>query len=201
MATTKRFSTGGGFPYDNSPGRTIEFTLSYGKSGLLDPNPGAPEYKYHIEFANPEDRAYICAMYGPPRDEEGLNAFAHELGGAYSDEAKDPANKALPVPPLEFRTQGEYDQHAGDEIIDGGIARGCLWARQFRPGTNLSIDLANGAGANKYRAKAVDGDNRVLGEQAGSTVGSHADIYFDTTNLPPWIKNAFDRRPTATFRI
>jgi hypothetical protein len=32
MTTTKRFSTGGGFPYEDSPGRTIEFTLSFGKS-------------------------------------------------------------------------------------------------------------------------------------------------------------------------
>jgi hypothetical protein len=42
-------------------------------------------------------------------------------------------------------------RHA-DRAWRGGIARGCLWARQFRPGTNLSIDLANRAGANKYRA-------------------------------------------------
>lgn len=104
MATTKRFSTGGGFPYDNSPGRTIEFTLSYGKSELLNPNSTQPLYTHHIEFPDPEDRAYVCAMYGPPRDEDGLNAFVRELSDAYRDEAKDPANAALPVPPLKFRT-------------------------------------------------------------------------------------------------
>jgi hypothetical protein len=197
MATTRKFSTGGGFPDDNSPGRTIEFTLSYGKSDLLDPNPSGPEYNYHIEFANPEDRAYVCAMYGPPRDEDGLNAFVYELSRAYRSEADDPANAKLPVPPIKYRTQSEYDWHAADEITDGGIARGCLWAQQFGPGTNLSIDLANGPDANTYRAKAVGNDNRVLGEQVGSTDGSHAKTYFDTTNLPLGIKSASAYEPQA----
>src|ERR1700693_5705020 len=99
MATTRKFSTGGGFPFDNSPGRTIEFTLSYGKSELLDPNSGQSSYTYRIEFANPEDRAYVCAMYGPSRDEEGLNAFARQLGDAYKKVADDPSYAGLPVPP------------------------------------------------------------------------------------------------------
>jgi hypothetical protein len=197
MATTKKFSTGGGFPYDNSPGRTIEFTLSYGKSGLTDPNSGQPLYAYRTEFSDPEDRAYICAMYGPPRDEGGLNAFAHELGRAYRNEAEDPANKALPVPPIEFTTQYGYDQHAANEVRDGGIARGCLWAQQFGPGTNLSIDLANGAGANTYRAKAINDGNRIMGEQAGSTDPTNTEPYFDTTKLPLWIRDALAYAPQA----
>jgi hypothetical protein len=39
-------------------------------------------------------------MYGPPRDEEGLNAFARELGNACREVAKDPVYATLPVPPL-----------------------------------------------------------------------------------------------------
>jgi hypothetical protein len=168
MTTTKRFSTGGGFPNDNSPGRTIEFTLSYGPSDLFDPNPKNPKYNYRVEFSDPEDRAYICAMYGPPRDEEGLNEFVRALGRAYSDEAKDPANQALPVPPFSSSTQYGYDQRAAEEVTQGGIARGCLWAQQLGPDTNLAIDIANGPGANTYRAQAIDGDNRVVAEQSGS---------------------------------
>ena len=37
MASTKRFTTGGGFPVPDSPGRQIEFTLSYGRSHLYGP--------------------------------------------------------------------------------------------------------------------------------------------------------------------
>jgi len=69
VASTKRFTTGGGFPHEGSPGRPIEFTLSYGRSGLL-PNPD--EYTHRLEFSNPEDSAYVCGMYGPPRDNVGL---------------------------------------------------------------------------------------------------------------------------------
>jgi hypothetical protein len=76
MASTKRFATGCGFPFPGSPRRQIEFTLSYGKSDLLDPNstPEAP-CGHRIEFSDPEDRAYVCAMYGPPRDEVGLEGI------------------------------------------------------------------------------------------------------------------------------
>jgi hypothetical protein len=52
MASTKRFTTGGGFPGPDSPGRQIEFTLSYGRSHLYDPT--ATEtgnaYWHRIEF-------------------------------------------------------------------------------------------------------------------------------------------------------
>ncbi|WP_213741586.1 hypothetical protein [Bradyrhizobium sp. dw_411] len=168
MATTKKFSTGGGFPNENSPGRTIEFTLSYGKSELLNPDSGQPSYAYRIEFADPEDRAYVCAMYGPPRDEEGLNAFAHELGDAYKKVGDDPSYAGLPVPPSRYETQYEADRTAGRQIETGGIAQGCLWAQQFGPGTNLAINFANGAGANTYQAQALNGDNRVVAEQSGS---------------------------------
>jgi hypothetical protein len=176
MTTTKIFSTGGGFPNDNSPGRTIEFTLSYGPSDLFDPNPKNPKYNYRIEFSDPEDRAYICAMYGPPRDEEGLNEFVRALGRAYSDEAKDPANQALPVPPFSSSTQYGYDQRAAEEVTQGGIARGCLWGQQLGPDTNLAIDIANGPGANTYRAQAIGGDNQVVAEQSG--------LANDTQNVP-----------------
>ena len=168
MAATKQFSTGGGFPHDNSAGRTIEFTLSYGKSELLDPNSTQPSYTYHIEFSNPEDRAYVCAMYGPPRDEEGLNAFARQLGNAYRTVSNDPSYAALPVPPLPYETQYGADREAEFQIKKGGgIAQGCLWAQQFGPGTNLAIDIANSPGAKTYRAQAIGGDNRIVAEQSG----------------------------------
>jgi hypothetical protein len=115
-------------------------------------------------------------MYGPPRDEEGLNEFVRALGRAYSDEAKDPANQALPVPPFSSSTQYGYDQRAADEITDGGIARGCLWAQQFGPGTNLAIDLSKDAGADTYRAPAIGSDNQVVAEQSG--------LANDTQNVP-----------------
>jgi hypothetical protein len=137
------------------------------KSELLDPNLGQPSYTYRIEFANPEDRAYVCAMYGPPRDEEGLNAFARQLGDAYSKVADDPSYAGLPVPPISFRTQRGADSEAVRQILKGGIAQGCLWAQQFGPDTNLAIDLANGAGANTFRAQAINGDNRIVAEQSG----------------------------------
>lgn len=40
MASTKRFTTGGGFPHAGSPGREIEFTLSYGGSNLIAEHSG-----------------------------------------------------------------------------------------------------------------------------------------------------------------
>jgi hypothetical protein len=41
-------------------------------------------------------------MYGPPRDEAGLEAFAGQLEQAYREVASDPEYLKLPVPPLEF---------------------------------------------------------------------------------------------------
>jgi hypothetical protein len=170
MATTRQFSTGGGFPYDNSPGRTIEFTVSYGESEQFNPDSMQHPYTYHIEFSNPEDRAYVCAMYGPPRDEEGLHAFALQLGDAYSAVSKDPDYAKLPVPPLPFRTQDDADRDAATQVQNGIVARSCLWAQQFGPGTNLAIDIANGPGANAYRAQAIGGDNQVVAEQSGLAI-------------------------------
>jgi hypothetical protein len=103
MAETRQFSTGGGFPSENSPGRTIQFTLSYGQSELFNPDDDTrrPD-QYRIEFSNPEDRAYVCAMYGPPRDKNGLKAFADQLAVAYKKASEDPSYVKLPVPPLPF---------------------------------------------------------------------------------------------------
>ena len=145
MASTKRFTTGGGFPYEGSPGRPIEFTLSYGRSGLL-PNPD--EYTHRLEFSDPEDSAYVCGMYGPPRDKVGLQAFADQLAEAYREVADDPEYRKLPMPPLKFfRRDVDAQAQAEGDIASERVARTCLWARQFGPGTKLSIDLADGAGS------------------------------------------------------
>jgi len=164
VASRKRFTTGGGFPYDGSPGRPIEFTLSYGRSDLL-PNPDA--YTHRLEFSDPEDSAYVCGMYGPPRDNVGLQAFADQLAQAYREVADDPEYEKLPVPPLKFR-RPEMDPQlqAESDIAWERVARSCLWARQFGPGTKLSIDLADGAGSKRYRARAMDNQNRIVGHHS-----------------------------------
>lgn len=167
MATTRQFSTGGGFPHDNSPSRTIEFTVTYGKSEQFDPNSMEHPYTYHIEFSSPEDRAHVCAMYRPPRDEEGLRAFARQLGDADRKVSEDPDYAKLLVPPLPFQTQADADGEAAAQIQRGIIAQSCLWAQRFGPGTNLAIDIANGPDANTYRAQAIGGDNRVVAQQSG----------------------------------
>lgn len=61
--------------------------MKTGRSGLL-PNPDA--YTHRLEFSDPEDSAYVCGMYGPPRDKVGLQAFADQLAEAYREVAKDP---------------------------------------------------------------------------------------------------------------
>jgi hypothetical protein len=169
MASTKRFTTGGGFPNPDSPGREIEFTLSYGKSNLYQPNPTAPSYGEHLEFSDPEDPAYVCAMYGPPRDEVGLKAFTESLAKAYQDVADDPEYRGLPVPPLPYGQALGHLWRAEGEINGGSVAQACQWARQFAPGTNVSIHQLRGAGANAYRVQARDSDNRLVAEHSGFT--------------------------------
>jgi hypothetical protein len=61
MASTRSFTTGGGFPNETSAARPIEFTLSYGKSNLFDPNSAQPSYTHRIEFSDPEDRVRCTA--------------------------------------------------------------------------------------------------------------------------------------------
>src|SRR5262249_22650481 len=142
-----------------------DFTLSYGKSDLLDPNSGQPAYTHRLEFSDPEASAYVCAMYGPPRDKEGLGAFARQLAEAYREVARDPVYEKLPVPPLKFGDPDGTERQAQADIEAERVARSCLWARQFGPGTKLNIDLA-GADSKRYRARAIDRANRIVGEDS-----------------------------------
>jgi hypothetical protein len=197
MASTKRFMTGGGFPGPGSPPRQIEFTLSYGRSKLYDPNAGAESgnaFGHRIEFSDPEDPAYVWAMYGPPRDEAGLVAFKKALADAHAEVARDPAYTRMLVPPMGFNSWTPDDQ-ADEDIETGRVARSCLWARQFAPGTNVSIDLPRGADANAYRVQARDGDNRLLAEHSGFADPSPTAAGFDTAGLPSWMRNALAYRP------
>src|SRR6185312_13141223 len=154
MASTRRFMTGGGYPYPWSPGRPIEFTLSDGKSDRFDPESTHPQYNNRLDFSDPEAPAYVCAMLEPPRDEVGLTNFGRELGQAYQDVAADPAYAALPVPPLSFQDLRQAQASANSDIRSGSIAASCQWARRFAPGAKLSIDSASGADAVPYRAQA-----------------------------------------------
>lgn len=176
MTTTSRFSTGGGFPYDYSPSRTIDFTLSWGRSDRFGPHDSrVGSYGYQIQFSDPNDSAYVCAMYGPPRDEAGLNAFVQALSKAYADEDEDPANRALPVPPLSFGSTGGANSLARNDVYGGRVEAGCRWAQRFGSGVRLGIDLSNGASS--YLASATDG-HRVLGEHLGSLESS------DSSGIP-----------------
>jgi hypothetical protein len=197
MASTKRFTTGGGFPGPDSPGRQIEFTLSYGQSQLYDPT--ATEtgnaYGHRIEFSDPEDAAYVCAMYGPPRDEVGLRAFRDALTKAHDEVAHDPAYTSMPVPPLKFTRWYTAEDKARDDIGSGPVAQSCLWARQFAPGTNVSINLPRDAGANGYRVQERDKDNRLVTEHSGFANPIPTGASFDVAGLPSWMRNALAYRP------
>lgn len=169
MTTTSRFSTGGGFPYDYSPSRTIEFTLSWGRSDRFSPQDSkVGSYGYQIQFSDPNDSAYVCAMYGPPRDEAGLNAFVQALSKAYADEDKDPANRALLVPPLSFGSTGGATSLAENDVYGGRVEAGCRWAQRFGSGVRLGIDLSNNAST--YLASATDGHG-MSDEHIGSVEG------------------------------
>lgn len=195
MASTRRFMTGGGYPYPWSPGRPIEFTLSYGKSDRFDPNSGQQPYTNRLNFSDPEASAYVCAMLEPPRDEVGLSNFAHELASAYQDVAKDPAYATLPVPPIGFPNLRQAQEFANGDVRSGSIAAGCQWARQFAPGAPLSIESASAAGAVPYRAQARDGYNRVVGEHSALPNGGQAGRGFDINGLPSWMQNALAYQP------
>jgi hypothetical protein len=185
MATSGEFVT---------DGRTVHFTLRYGPSSFVEKD-GEQKYNYNIEVADPEDGAYICAMYSRPVDDEGMNNFARELGKAYYTESRDPLNQAWPVPTFPFATQYDASQQAAFEIQRGGILGGCLWAQQFGPDTKLNIELAGGTDADMYRAQVVNDDNRVLGEQVGSADGGHNDTYYAAANLKPSLKEAYAYDP------
>lgn len=195
MASTRRFMTGGGYPYPWSPGRPIEFTLSYGKSDRFDPESTHPQYNNRLDFSDPEAPAYVCAMLEPPRDEVGLTNFGRELGQAYQDVAADPAYAALPVPPLSFQDLRQAQASANSDIRSGSIAASCQWARRFAPGAKLSIDSASGADAVPYRAQARDGYNRVIGEHLALPNGNQAGAGFDISGLPSWMQNALAYQP------
>lgn len=71
------------------------------------------------------------------------------------------------MPPLKFVRPGiDAQLQAEGDIAWERVARSCLLARQFGPGTKLSIDLADGAGSKRDGARAMDSQNGIVGDHS-----------------------------------
>jgi hypothetical protein len=142
--------------FQTGDGRTIPFTLSWIKNELYDPriDDARNAYVWHIEYPNPDDRAYLCLMYTNPPDMDGLNNLTVALRDALFTDATSSDYLSLPVRPIPYANVYDAQADAVQKVTEGGIAASCRWGGQFELGTKLALDFGEGSDST-YRAQPV----------------------------------------------
>jgi Ca2+-binding RTX toxin-like protein len=169
MTTAGSFVTGG---------RTIGFNIWWAQDNLVGSD---PVWRYHFDWTNPEDQAYVCLMYQEPRDIAGLEDLIGSLRPAISTEQARPEYIPTPEHPERVRPpQLTFSQMYGavvDLVTQGGIAQSCIYAQQFGPDDQLTIQFAAGEDPS-YQAEITNSAGAVIGRKEGFADGSNVETDF-----------------------